>query len=1100
MAEEIVSRTGSDSNDRACESSSARLLRDVEDISRALYLHKPPPKALISASHVRSKYADKSRFPESKSNQSQGDLGNMKHKHKKSSLLWNWKKPLKALTHIGHICYDICFFLHVHSIEGLPVNFNHLSLCMQWKRKNQVSCTRASKVLDGVAEFEETLKHRCFVYGSRSGSQNSAKYEEKLFLIYGSVVGAPGLDIGKHWVDLTRLLPLSFEELEGDNSSGKWTTSFKLAGKAKGATLNVSFGFFLAKDNLLESRDKLDGPSQVKHSGGLSNDDGMFHHIGSISSNLNLRSLLSSPSVDINLTNDVLPHLGMELSNSISFLYQKLNEGNLHGSPRLDKSSEYAEQPNTISDDNFELDKGTNECGDTEFSVTEQWVEMCQKDQFQLEENAIDTVDGSIIETINVDEILKDCEAEVDEESKQGSEVDHCSSYLEESSTCSNLSTVEVVDSSFHNLLISELTDLESPPALSDFLVQEEYMEVKSNYKAGKVPKKLLSLDDIAESVATDFLNMLEIERGQFGPACGSAPESPRERLLREFENDALASGNFILDSDAVGEELSTMTPSCSADDISEDSIFSSVISDIEQHKMERQLLKDRRKVKMLEDLETEALMLEWGLDEKAFQSSPRICSDGFGSPIELPSEESVELPPLGDGVGHLIQIKSGGYLRSMNPLLFRNCKNVGHLIIQVSRPVLFPARLGSNIMELVQNLASLGIENLSLQVNTLMPLEDITGKTIQQVAQEVEPTAMVPERQRQVKMQCESLFELDSFAERKEVEGFQFDWEYDHLNSDMIGGDYVPLGNLAPLTLSQIEALAIEGLKIQSGMSDVDAPSSVSTSSAGKVSGFAGKASNCGEFLCSEPASGLSFPDADDTTFSVDRLMGLSIPLDEWLKLDAGIIADEDQISEHMIQILAAHNSKGIDLVSGTLTKHKKCGKASVKLHGLLGDNITVALRVLLRDPLRNYEPVGNSMLALIQLERASVAIEQEQDWEEKDDSVVSQEKEQGSPLFKIIKVNLAGLDTKPDKKLLWGTRTQQQSGTRWLLASGMAKSKKQSFTMSSAIVGSNPSVIRKLQDRDVLWSLTYNIHNSRTNWIRNPNVIFPNESVSVS
>ncbi|KAM7462177.1 hypothetical protein LguiA_030298 [Lonicera macranthoides] len=40
-------------------------------------------------------------------------------------------------------------------------------------------------------------------------------------------------------MDLTRLLPHTFEELEEDKRSlGKWTISFKLTGKAKGAVLN----------------------------------------------------------------------------------------------------------------------------------------------------------------------------------------------------------------------------------------------------------------------------------------------------------------------------------------------------------------------------------------------------------------------------------------------------------------------------------------------------------------------------------------------------------------------------------------------------------------------------------------------------------------------------------------------------------------------------------------------------------------------------------------------------------------------------------------------------------------------------------------------
>nr|GEY08536.1 protein plastid movement impaired 1-related 1 [Tanacetum cinerariifolium] len=84
-------------------------------------------------------------------------------------------------------------------------------------------------VIQGVAGFEEMMTNTCSVYGSRSGPHHSAKYEAKHFLLYASVYGDPELDLGKHRVDLTRLLPLTLEELEDKKSSGKWTTTYWLS-------------------------------------------------------------------------------------------------------------------------------------------------------------------------------------------------------------------------------------------------------------------------------------------------------------------------------------------------------------------------------------------------------------------------------------------------------------------------------------------------------------------------------------------------------------------------------------------------------------------------------------------------------------------------------------------------------------------------------------------------------------------------------------------------------------------------------------------------------------------------------------------------------
>ncbi|CAL9159473.1 unnamed protein product [Musa hybrid cultivar] len=70
-----------------------------------------------------------------------------------------------------------------------------------------------------------------------------------------------------------------------------------------------------------------------------------------------------------------------------------------------------------------------------------------------------------------------------------------------------------------------------------------------------------------------------------------------------------------------------------------------------------------------------------------------------------------------------------------MNPSLFRDAKNNGTLIMQVSGLIVGPAEMSSGIMEILQQLASMGIEKLSRQASKLMPLEDLTGKTSQRIA-----------------------------------------------------------------------------------------------------------------------------------------------------------------------------------------------------------------------------------------------------------------------------------------------------------------------------------------------------------------------------
>ncbi|XP_044464166.1 protein PLASTID MOVEMENT IMPAIRED 1-RELATED 2-like [Mangifera indica] len=598
-----------------------KLLRDIEAISKALYFPKTSTKALISPS--QSEYIERIRSTDSKSKEDSGIHETVLHKNKKSSLIRNWKKPLKALAHIGHNRFNICFFLHVHSIDGLPVNFNDIRLCVLWKMKDEVLQTHQSKVVQDIAEFEETLKHECWVYGSRGRPHNSAKYEEKLSLISASVVEAPGVDIGKHWIDLTRLLPLTLEELEGENSSGKWTTSFKLAGKAEGATLNVSFGFSLIKDSFVQ-------PKNNKNVFVTSNDNNMLRRVGSIPSSVYLRPALSSMSLDAKVYEEISPILGLELSKSIKFLYEKLNEANMQVPEEFDLSSEHVEPTNN---QNLESSKDTSESesDNAEFVVIEQGIEMSEKEQLKLEQ---------VVEIINLDEIIGDDNIAVDENvgfnPNEGNSAG-CTDKVavndsqDKEITVSHIgSTMDELESAFSGLLISQVADFESALDGDEFLKQKNYMDIKSNYRASKMLEKSLSLDDATESVASEFLNMLGIEHASFGVSSDGDPSSPREHLLREFEKETMASGNFILGFDTEEDQgqSSCIAPTgsgswCCFQDFD---LFPDVHGSKDEHNSSDRLLENRRKANILEDLETESLMREWGLNERAFQSSPHFA------------------------------------------------------------------------------------------------------------------------------------------------------------------------------------------------------------------------------------------------------------------------------------------------------------------------------------------------------------------------------------------------------------------------------------------------------------------------------------------
>ncbi|KAG8367186.1 hypothetical protein BUALT_Bualt16G0046400 [Buddleja alternifolia] len=1209
-----------DSRKKAGENSgTGKFINDLQTISKSLYADKPLTRLASSTASSRSKSVGKSQLPEPKTKPkvAKNNAKDSFDKDKKSSI-WSWKS-LKALTQVRNHRFNCSFSLLVHSIEGLPAYFDDVCLIVHWKRRDGEQMTSPIRVYQGVAEFEEKLTHSCSVYGSRSGSHHSAKYEAKHFLLYASVYDAPELDLGKHRVDLARLLPLTLEELEEEKNSGKWTTSFRLSGKARGATLNVSFGYVVIKGNSSDPCSNKNIPEIPIAKQNSARTEKLIEQCDQMEE-LSIRRIGSLPvrlsssnqsAEDIKDLHEVLPISKSELSDSVNILYQKLDEemSNASVENKLDVNP-FSSHVDHHESDAFTPPDAGEKISETEWEISELSVigkgeEEIAEEQVKLsviekekEEIAEEQVKVSVTENGKEEIAEERVNSEEDplkaaQASGQGLEIDSavevpldenvillplpeetlpqkdeqsistCNSKEKENDMCTKESLMKELETAliFASDLANEGLDspedesdalqqendlditsdlvnegLDSPEDESDALQQGNYLDINSHYRYHR-KGKALSLDDVTDSVASDFLDMLGIEHSPFGMSSESEPESPRERLLRQFEKDVLANGgllNFDIDNDEA--DLVNDIPIASGwGTMSEDFHHSSMFEGFgEMSKIDTDALTTKTRASQLEDLETEALMREWGLNEKAFQHSPPGTSSGFGSPIDILPEDTQLLPSLGEGLGPFVQTKDGGFLRSMSPTLFRNAKSGGSLIMQVSGPVVVPAEMGSGVMDILQGLASVGIEKLSMQANKLMPLEDITGKTMQQIAWEAAPCLEAPERQSSVQHESEIMQNLP--GQQKSVKRKPSGAGSSKSDSTLFGADteYVSLEDLAPLAMDKIEALSVEGLRIQSGMSHEDAPSNISTQSIGEFSALKGKTLNVGGSVGLDGAGGLQLLDIKDNGEDVDGLMGLSLTLDEWMKLDSGEIDDDDIVSERTSKILAAHHASSLDHFRGRSKGEKRRGKG--RKYGLLGNNFTVALMVQLRDPLRNYEPVGTPMLALIQVERVFVPpkpkiyttvplarnsteeVEEEKPNTVKKEDIIKKPKEEKIqeeeliPQYKISEVHVAGLKTDQGKKKLWGSTNQQQSGSRWLLANGMGKKNKHPLMKSKAAVGRNsgtaasPMKTTTVQPGETLWSISSRVHGTGAKWkelaelnphIRNPNVIFPNETI---
>ncbi|XP_021729974.1 protein PLASTID MOVEMENT IMPAIRED 1-RELATED 1-like [Chenopodium quinoa] len=1160
---------------RTDDSSKGKLLNEIESISKALYLDRNPSKSSSSAARSLPRTVDKNNVlvpnPTSKHG---SDVPSTKEKKS----IWNWK-PLKALSHVRNRRFNCCFSLEVHKIEGLPSKFNDTNICVHWKRRDGEVVTSPIKVIEGAAGFEEKLTHTCSVYGSRSGPHHSAKYEAKHFLIYAAVYGHPRLDLGKHRVDLTRLLPLTLEELEDEKSSGTWTTSFKLSGEAKGAVMHVSFGYLVLGDgtahnnkNMLQLLDsKSTARNHVKSNQG--DVKSSMRRAGSLPSNLK-SSTTTRFMDDVKVLHEVPSSKMSELSSSVSMLYQKFDQEDSdslvedkreiqvptdddkpvkssHCSPSgsnqenmlndensefsfVEKGVEYLEEKTTLVEDGAKVVNNQDVVEDgakvvDNQDVVEDGAKVVDNQDVEDGAKVVDNqdvedgakiVDNQDVMSSDLSVVYNDagvsCQMEAD--FKRDENVTNDSNSAKKS-MCTKESLLEDLESVLSNVADLEKEGLDTPEAKSESSDQENQNEDEPNMVTPSV-----SLDDLADTVADEFLSMLGIEDSSFALDSETEPESPRERLLREFEKEAEASGCSLFGFDIDEEEMEDYdyyAPTISGwEEYSEDSAFLRV----DQHEY------PKIRAKVMEDLETQELMQEWGLDEMAFQSSPPDSRGGFGSPIDLPPIESLQLPSLGEGLGPFVQTETGGFLRSMNPNHFTNAKSGGSLIMQVSSPVVVPAELGSGVIDILQNLASIGLEKLSVQASKLMPLEDITGRTMQQIAWEAAPHVEVSESQ--YMLQDERRDGLHVSDGNKQVKqpssGRKSKKTSASLYSDEAQSEFVSLEDLAPLAVDKIEALSIEGLRIQSGMSDEEAPSNIHAQSIGEVSAVERKGITSIASMGLEGAAGLKLLALEDSGVdSDDGLMSLSLTLDEWMKLDSGEIDEDERLSERTSKLLAAHHAKSTDLNMFGRKGDKKQGKGSGRRCGLLGNNFTVALMVQLRDPLRDYEPVGTPMLALIQVERVFVppkpkiysTVSAPKDSSDEDDleSVTKEEKKQEPeekipeqdfiPQYKISEVHVSGLKSEPGKKKLWGSSAQQQSGSRWLLANGMGKGKNSFMKPKIAAKSSLPATVAS-QPGDTLWSISAKFHGSGAKWkqlaalnphIRNPNVILPNETIKL-
>ena len=201
---------------------------------------------------------------------------------------------------------------------------------------------------------------------------------------------------------------------------------------------------------------------------------------------------------------------------------------------------------------------------------------------------------------------------------------------------------------------------------------------------------------------------------------------------------------------------------------------------------------------------------------------------------------------------------------------------------------------------------------------------------------------------------------------------------------------------------------------------------------------------------------------DIDSEYISVENIIPLAIEKIQYLLIEGVRIQSRMSTDEPPATINSASTSNRDvqELVNMSISFDDW-----IKLDQHVGyfGKFTLTLQILLRDPLRDYEPVGIPMLALVQIERGTTV----------------------DPLFKVNEVHVTGFKVDSQKKL--------QSGTRWLHSSGLTgKTKKHPLNKSNALIRSSIRSMNTVKHEETLWSVCSYVDGEASLFTRNPDIVF--------
>ncbi|XP_027340346.1 protein PLASTID MOVEMENT IMPAIRED 1-like [Abrus precatorius] len=293
--------------------------------------------------------------------------------------------------------------------------------------------------------------------------------------------------------------------------------------------------------------------------------------------------------------------------------------------------------------------------------------------------------------------------------------------------------------------------------------------------------------------------------------------ESASREVVKEIVHDQLHLTR-LSELDSIAQQIKALESM-----MGEDDKFMKIEEETESQRLDAdEETVTREFLQMLEDQDR-----KWHLFNQP--EIPPLQLEGHYDSSAEDGESKVYLPDLGKGLGCVVQTRDGGYLASMNPLDIGVARKDGpKLAMQMSKPFVLASHQSVTGFELFQKLASIGLDELSSEVLSLMPIDELIGKTAEQIAFEGIASAIIQGRNKEGASSSAARI----VSSLKSMANAMSSGRKERISTGLWNVDEEPITpeKLLAFAMQKIESMTVDALKIQADMAEEEAPFDVSS------------------------------------------------------------------------------------------------------------------------------------------------------------------------------------------------------------------------------------------------------------------------------